>query len=254
MNSTDCGMHFILSRFKGSHAGFSVLLPGCMLLALLIVSGCNGDIDAGLEEKVLIRAGSSVVTVRAFHEAFESGITSPSHLFQDTEALRHAKYRVLNRLAEELVIMARAGELGLEVGDDELKQAVADFKKDYPDDTFETTLMENGISYLNWEKALKKRLLIEKTIEKDLAEGVFHMQTAAIEESENTSRKAMETDTPVNGEQEDASLDNGTSPVTSEPWKTAETTYADWIDGLEQRYAIEIDWKLWEKIEAPVNL
>ena len=127
-----------------------------------------------MDEEILIRVGSSFVTVRAFHEAFESNITSPSMLFQDPDALRDEKYRILNRLAEELLILERAREMNLKVSDEETAQVVNDIKTDFPDDTFEKTLMENGITFLSWEKALKRRLLMEKVIRQDLSKQAFN--------------------------------------------------------------------------------
>lgn len=243
------------------------------LLALFTVSsGCSRNGNQGVVERVLIRVGGSTITVREFHEAFESGITSPSVLYSDPEALQNERYRTLNRLTEELIILERARELGVQVSDEELAQAVDDFKKDFPDDTFEQTLIENGISYLVWEKGLKRRLLMEKVIRQDVSESSFQVPlppnetvATAMDANFEAQMPVDEEDTPEDFSQ-DASEGEAETPDetvdTAEPEgeagtdfslattdSEAESDYAAWIARLKEQYTIEIDWKLWEEIE-----
>jgi len=246
------------------------------LYALLAVSlafpGCSRSGNQGVVERVLIRVGGSTVTVREFHEAFEAGITSPSVLYSDAEALRKERYRTLNRLTEELIIMERARELEIQVSDQELEQAANDFKKDYPDDTFEQTLIENGVSYLTWEKGLRRRLLMEKVIRQDVSDASFQVPLPASETSATAMDANFEAQMPLDNEDtrdilsEDVPeaetvpadiTDNSAHPedklevdiplVPSE--NKAESEYTTWVAGLKEQYTIEIDWKLWEEIE-----
>ncbi len=225
-------------------------LSTCVLLVLGIFYGCGDSEKHYMDEKVLIRAGGSIVTVRAFHEAFESSITSPSLLFQDPDALREKKYRILNRLSEELLILERARELNLRVSDEEAARVITDLKIDYPDDTFEKTLMENGISSLIWEKALRKRLLIEKVIRHDLSEHTFSTPLTLNENWDaGETETPPENKTPNDDSSEDPSLESN-EEESGIPAHTiaAEAEYPDWINRLKQQYGIEIDWKLWEII------
>lgn len=216
-----------------------------------MIHGCSGDNKREIDERVLIRAGGSVVTVRAFHEAFESSITSPSLLFQNPDALLENKYRVLNRLSEELLILERARELNLQVDEEEVDRVINDFKKDFPDDTFEQTLMENGISFLTWKKALKRRLLMEKVIRRDLSEQSFATPLALNETRETGAAE----NPPENGAAGAGGSEIPPAPETEKPAGVpphtiaAESEYPNWIKRLKQQYAIEIDWELWEIIE-----
>jgi hypothetical protein len=227
-----------------------------------ILSGCGTNEDQVAGERILIRVGSSTATVRDFHEAFESNIIAPSLLYSDAENLRDEKYRTLNRLTEELVILERARELELQISDMELRQAVDNFKKDFPDDTFEQTLIENGVSYLSWEKGLKRRLLMEKVIQKDISENTFQVPLTAEEaeatietpEDDNAGTSNSTTIAPSDDAREGSDTvapesDAGTDVASGVPDNTSESQYSVWIERLKQKYAIEIDWKLWEKIE-----
>lgn len=201
-------------------------LPALGLLLLCMIYGCDGNVSRDLEEKVLIRAGGSVVTVRAFQEAFESSITAPSRLYRDPDALRNQKYRVLDRLSEEIVILERARELNLRVSDEETTRVINDIKKDYPDDTFEKTLMENGISFRTWEKALKRRLLMEKVIRRDLSEEAFRTPLTMAE-------APMTDDLESPPEEEALPMDDAAheAPGNDEAPSVASTEVMDWDDG-----------------------
>jgi len=237
--------------FLSRHGYHPAFFPAWALLILGMICGCGGGGDRDLDEKVLIRAGGSVVTVRDFHEAFESGITSPSRLFQDPEALRDEKYRILNRLTEELLILERARALNLRVSDEEAAQVVDDLKQDFPDDTFEKTLMENGISFPTWKNALKRRLLLEKVVRKDLSERFFRTPLTVNEDRAADDTKRPAENEAVTADDSGEGAPPGDQALSGTPALTiaAEIEYPDWINRLKQQYAIEIDWKLWEIIE-----
>jgi hypothetical protein len=243
-----------------------------LLIASALFPGCGRDENRDAVERVLIRVGGSTVTVREFHEAFESGISSPSVLYSDMEALRDERYRTLNRLTEELIILERARELELAVSDEELARVVDDLKKDFPDDTFEETLIENGISYMVWEKGLKRRLLMEKVIRQDVSPTSFQVPLPANDTTATAMDANFEAQIPVDTEDaqdtqpgnapdmEAEAIDHtagaGNSAGDAEtdispplPENKAEAEYDEWITSLKEKYAIEIDWKLWEEIE-----
>lgn len=259
-------------RFMDSmHPRLSLLLYA-LLVAATIVPGCNSGGNQGAAERILIHVGGSAVTAREFREMFEGGITSPSALYSDIEALRKERYRTLNRLTEELVILERARELSLAVSDEELALAENDFRKDFPDDTFEQTLIENGISYLAWEKGLRRRLLMEKVIRQDVSAESFRVPLPGDDVGTTGMDTHLEPQMPV-GTENASGLRLGETPGTvSDPIDTtagtdnpegnadtdnpralpeneSESRYNAWMARLKEQYTIEIDWKLWEEIE-----
>jgi hypothetical protein len=250
-----------------------------ILFALFaLLPGCSSDTNPDVVEEILIQVGESTVTVQDFYEAFHSGVAYPSVLYGDKDALHKEKYRTLNRLTEELIIFERARELQIEVSDEELALAVEDFRKDYPDDTFEQTLIENGIPYPTWEKRLKRRLLLEKVVRNEISKNNFptplsHDEAAAAHQEkdpekqvspenrdadENTDGSDTEdSETPLSAADtgDDApdqpSPDGGTenSPEPAASGHKAAPEYDNWLNRLKGQYTIEIDWELWEKID-----
>jgi hypothetical protein len=144
-----------------------------LLMIALLVSICACSAD-GREDAYLVRVGSSTITVAEFKRAVEaSGEEAfPGEQAIGPEALNDLRVRVLNQLTEELIITERAKELDIHVTDQELNTAIDAVKADYPDDTFEKTLLENAVSFQAWKQKLATRLLINKVIDKELVDNV----------------------------------------------------------------------------------
>ena len=187
--------HF-LPEIMGWRVLSTVFIMAWITLLSYTFPGCGKSGEHGMDDRVLIHVGGSVVTVQAFLDAFNSDTASSADQFSDPETLDDKKLRILNELEEEAVIFERARELNLRVSDEEVMQAVNDFKKDYPDDTFEQTLREDNVSYSDWKKALQQRLLLEKVIRKDLAEGAFQVPPATDKERPGETQSTLKPAAP----------------------------------------------------------
>ncbi len=144
-----------------------------LLLAAVLLSICACSAD-GQEDAYLVRVGSSTITVAEFKRAVEaSGEEAfPGEQAIGPAALNDLRVRILNQLTEELIITERAKQLDIHVTDQELNAAIDAVKADYPDDTFEKTLLENAVSFQAWKQKLATRLLINKVIDKELVDNV----------------------------------------------------------------------------------
>lgn len=203
------------------HSHFKWVIIGILWGALFLL-GCEKDTDTASPSDVLIQVGSSSITVDGFHKAFDRTASNyPVSLFRDANALRDAKYQVLNQLTEELIILERAKELGLIVAPEELEKAVHAFKIDFPDNQFEKALIESGVSLADWQMLLKKRLLIEKVVKHEL----------------KGEKTAQEIDPPTMATADKQPADEQT-----------DIAYLDWMDKLKKKYIITINWSLWEKM------
>lgn len=84
------------------------------------------------------------------------------------EQIASLKEEVLNQLIEERLMLQRARELSLTVGNAELEAQIGEIKKDYNKDGFDALFGNSGISYSAWRQALQKRMLLEKVIAHDV--------------------------------------------------------------------------------------
>jgi parvulin-like peptidyl-prolyl isomerase len=84
------------------------------------------------------------------------------------EHLTSLKEEVLNHLIDEKVMLRRARELSLTVGNAETEARIGEIKKDYSADSFDSLFGNGGIDYSAWMEALQKRLLLEKVIAQDV--------------------------------------------------------------------------------------
>ena len=228
----------------------SLFSKSTLIVLLLIVITLNGlagcsDTDTDLSGVYLVRVGKQVVSVVDFNKAFEIAKTAyPHNMMQNPNDVKEAQIRLLNQMTEELILIERAAELEIQVTEEEVENAIAKIKEDYPnEDVFNQTLLEYAVSYESWRKGLKTRLLMEKLVERELkTQIVISPDEIAKHYKENYSEEQT-TQAPVQGERDvDAII------VEQLRRKKTEVAYKAWIEKLQKRYAIEINKKEWEKI------
>jgi FKBP-type peptidyl-prolyl cis-trans isomerase (trigger factor) len=240
-----CGWEPALRWAKRSLAGFVAWL------VLWGLTGCANSDGPGAD--FLVRIGDHVLTTTEFNQDFEIVKAAyPSNLRQNSEELQEAQLRLLNQLVDELVLVVKAQELGIQVSDEELNQAVAEIKQDYPDDLFQQTLLEQAVSYDAWEKRLKTRLLIDKVIDRDLKEKiVISADDIATYYEQHYKKQSPQGDSVKNPEVES---NINEFIIRALRRKKAEEAYKDWITGLKKKYHIEINRRQWEKISGSKTL
>lgn len=219
------------------------------LFLLFLLTGC-GQKGSDLEKEMLIRVGDRVVTVLEFEKAFEIAKTAYAHNGkQHPEDLQDAKLRLLNELTVEMILLKRAQELGVTVTDAELERAVADIKGDYPQGEFEKTLLEFVVSYESWENRLKRRLIMEKVIEKELKNRTS-ISPEDIAEYYHKNYRDKKTKT----ESLSAPEDINEIIVRQLHREKAEDSFKAWIEELKAKYEIEINIEQWEKIAGSKSI
>jgi len=143
------------------------------LVILYLISGCSNKSDMSAEDQVVIRVDDRVLTLAEFNEYFEQiRMSCDKEQAQSGVAIREARVRFLLQLVEEMIILRRADELHLHISPQELDEAVGDFQKGYPEAGFEYLFLKQAISFEAWKERLKKRLLVEKVIRKELLKEV----------------------------------------------------------------------------------
>jgi len=157
---------FTALRFRRRHIQWVLRWMPILLLFLVACRGqeslqstappvavINGE-QIGIEE-FQKRLGEEVALVKG-----ETALTP--------EQKTSLKEGVLNHLIDEKVMLQRAGQLALTVGDAETEARIGEIKRDYGADNFNSLFGNGGLDYPAWKKALQKRMLFEKVITQDV--------------------------------------------------------------------------------------
>jgi hypothetical protein len=196
----------------------------------------------GDEDAFLFKIGDTGVSVAQFRRALE--LEQPNALSDQGDGDLETVLTFLNQMIEERLIMARAAELGIVIEEATLAAAVAAVKADYPDDTFEETLLESAVSFNQWREQLRRRLLLEKVVNQELAEQVeIAPEDVAAYYAENyANRRAENTREPMTAESINAAI------VTHLRRTKAQERYPAWIQSLQERYGLVVDWERWHQL------
>ncbi|MFZ5571400.1 MAG: SurA N-terminal domain-containing protein [Thermodesulfobacteriota bacterium] len=193
------------------------------------------------KEKALLRVGNHVVTVLDFNQALELAKTAyPHNAMQNPKTAGDIKIRLLGQLTEELVLLAKAGEMNIRITDEELEKAVKEIRKDYPDKTFEDTFLENAVSYESWKEQLRRRLLMEKVVAVAYEAGI---QVTAGEIAGYYKEHFREETAELFSEQ-----DVRDKIIREIRRQKAEAGYTEWVESIRNQYPVKLNQKLWQTI------
>ncbi len=216
-----------------------------MALILIVVMGLWASVGCTrkkAEEEYLLRVHNLTVTPAEFNQSVKAAMEEafPGEQNVDPSLLNDLRMRVLTQVSEEMMISAYAADQRIQVSNEELDKAVADIKSDYPDNTFEETLLENAISFDFWRKQLAMRLLVEKVINKEL---VLPVQISSEDIAEY-----VKTNYP-DGIPQDQNADEFNQKIIKHlRQQKAEMAYKEWIEGLRKKYPVDINHQAWERL------
>ncbi len=218
-----------------------------LLVSLLALAGCLDSATTPSNE-YLLRVGKSVLTVHEFNQALEMDKAAyPYDSLEDPVHIGEMKKRLLLRMMEEMVLIERAGELGIRVSEEEVEKAAADIEADYPEETFQETLLERAVSYDAWVLRLKKRLIMEKVIAAEVGSAVeiSARDLATHYEKHGPGAPPSKIGVPADpGASEDRMLKALRREKTEE-------AYQEWLKALIQTHPIEVNEALWERMLQP---
>ena len=208
-------------------------------VCLLLCVHCSRPAE---DNGYLIRVGGSMVTVSEFNRAVEAAAEDdyPGEREIGGATQNELRMRVLNQLAEELIIAERAKTLGIQVSDKELEGAVAAIKSDYPDDTFEKTLLENAVPFQAWKQKLASRLLIDKVIKNELVDKVEITSEDVADYFQSHYPEGV-----PEGEKAD---DINQRIVQHLRHQKAEAMYQGWIEKLRKTYPVDVNRDRWNRL------
>ncbi len=224
--------------FLAARSGL-LMLP----ILLLLAGGCT---DAGSPEEKepapLIRVGEVTIGTAEFDRAFEMAMTAyPYDIVKQPRSLRAAREQVFQELVERALLAARAKELGIRVTPAELADAISRIQKGYPEGAFEQALLESAVSYEAWKAALRRRLLMEKVVARELESRI------TVTDADIRDYYAAHY---ADGSEEPADFHPDIRKAIARQLRTEkmETTYRDWLENLKKTYSIDINQAEWQRI------
>ncbi len=220
-----------------------VLTALSAVLGFLLLAGCPDTTTAPVDT-YLVKVGSSTLSVSEFNEVFEISKTAYSHSdMLDPGVVADIKQRLLNQMIEELILIEKAGELGISISDAELDYEVRKIKADYPDDIFEEMLLEVAVSFEAWKKRLKTQLIAQRFIQAELASKV----TITSQEVARYYAEHFPEDSEGNAADRSRAKDDEMVLRMLKNQKV-QTAYANWMEVNRQSVSIDINARLWEEI------
>jgi peptidyl-prolyl cis-trans isomerase C len=144
--------------------------PFCLTVLLLFSLGC-GKTAVLPSSPIVAMVDDDGISLKELKAAFlESEIKGM--LDENSESVKELKRNLLNQLIEQHLFLAEAGRLKLEVGTEELKQAVDRIKGDYAPGEFEAILQNRQTSFEDWKGRLRQELLSQKVINQAVPENI----------------------------------------------------------------------------------
>jgi len=220
-------------------------LIGAALLIWAVAVGCT-DAKTPAPPEVFMQVNERVVTVDEFHQAVdEATATFNPDQEADAAVLTEFKLRILNQLAERMVLLERAQELDIHISDEELDARVASIKSDYPKGEFKQVLIEQAVSYPQWKNDLRIRLLMEKVVnhELDPKVEVTPEELSVYYEKHYATSEGAEA-------QHESPADIDTLIVQQVRNSKKEALYRDWLAALKKKYTLTVNQDAWERIMA----
>ena len=214
---------------------FGVLLLMTAGIAMVMGSGCTDQ--KKVEEKgSIIKAGTVEISRADFARELEvKQANYPYDIKYRPSEYNAMVLDLVSDLSDEAVLLAAAAAKGIDVSAQELDAAVTDFKKDYPEDSFDQMLLERAISYPVWKKRLKKDMVIQKLIMQDLVASqeihpediiAFYDRFAGQTEAQNNNNSAMMDEKDL---------------VLKLRIEKSQEAFGNWLQGLQTSYPVLID-------------
>ncbi|MEJ2657781.1 MAG: SurA N-terminal domain-containing protein [Desulfobacterales bacterium] len=240
-----------MSIFQGENFFKCVALICCLWVGWAL-TGCSGS-EQKQKDAYLIKVGDRIITVADFNKAFKIAKAAySSDGIQQPDSIMKVRLRLVQQMAEEMILLERAKDLGIAVTDSEVEKASENIKADYPGNEFEKSLIEYAVPYPSWKEGLKKRLIMEKVVAKELGGRIditpediskysqAHLSNVSETPDKNTKEttEGAESKTPDPKATEKAGHDAIVKILRREKMENA---YASWMEELKKKYIVEIN-------------
>jgi len=230
-----------MRQCQGRYACLVIL--GVILVVWAGFLGCS-DSKGPVSPEFLIQVNDSVITVEDFDRAVEDATADfPTNMDIEAEILADIQLRILNQLTERLILLERARELNIQIDDRELQGVIASIKSDYPKGEFDQVLLEQAVSFHQWENDLRIRLLMEKVVNHELEPRI---QITPEEISEYYEKHYKSSGSDPDKKEDVTNIDAIIVQQVRNSKK--EAMYRSWMTSLEKQYTLKVNQAAWDKI------
>lgn len=209
---------------------------------VLVIFSCTEPESTPLTEFIL-RTQVLMVTLPEFSEELDlKRAAYPYKIDENPTEYNEMVIHLVRVLSEEIILLSAATDKGIIITDQELEAAELEFKKDYPEDSFDQLLLTNAISYPFWKKRFKRDLIIEKLIETEIKKKVEISSDDIVNFYQQIQSKNLADKT--SGAQD---ISNGKELVQRLRMQKTQKHYDHWLEALIKQYPVEINK---EKLKA----
>ena len=210
-----------------------------LVLSILWVTGCSKP-EKELNTQFMIK--TSLIKVSSSEFADELDLKKAAYPYDIKENQKEYNEMVIHLvkiLSEEIVLLSAAADKQIIITDQEIASAEKEFKKDYPEDSFEQILLENAISYPLWKERFQKNMIIERLIDQELKQKIIITPEDIVEfyniynvkTTQNSENNAMILN----------KIKNENDLVTRLRMQKTQENYNKWIQDLYKMYPVEIN-------------
>ncbi len=210
-----------------------------LVLFIIVCMGCS---EPEKEKPVVFIIKSRLISISESDFFDELDLKKSAYPYKITEnplEYNEMVMNLVNMLTEEVLLLSAAVDHGVVVTEDEVKAAEVEFKKDYPENSFDKMLLENAISYSLWKKRLKTNLIIDKLIDQEIRNKIEISSEELVEFYKKYNMEAAQ-DTKKKNKEPKKNIDENELVFVLRMQKM-ENEYQTWIKALELKYPVEIN-------------
>jgi len=202
------------------------------------LTGC-GESEEKTVTQFLIRTPLITVSSLDFSEELDRKKAAyPYNIKENPVEYNDMVIHLVKIISQETVLLSAAADKKINITDQEAASAEKEFKKDYPEDSFDQILLEEAISYPLWKKRFKKNMIIEKLINQEIKEKIEITPRDVVEFYNNnfeTNQDLKDNTTVLN------KIENERQLVKRLRMQITQEKYSGWIQNLYKAYPVEIN-------------
>ncbi len=133
------------------------------ILIVLCPMGCQKE-EVHLPQDVLAQVNEELITLEEFNNELGDIKLENGKLPEDRESLDQLKTAFLEQIINRKLIIGEARRMDIHVSEEEINKAILALKRDYAGESFRALLEDRGMSFEQWKRRLKEKILAEKVI------------------------------------------------------------------------------------------